>query len=147
MIKAIIFDFGYTIYDPENEKLVDGAIEALEEVHEKGLKLALVSRTKDVQKRLEQISNLGLNTYFDYIEVMPLEGTKEFDPIIEKFGFEPQEFLVVGDRVRSEIKIGNQKGMETCQFLFGPRLKELPEKSDEKPNHKINKVSEVVNLV
>mgnify|MGYP001590661733 CR=1 FL=1 len=146
-IKAVIFDFGYTIYDPEKDQFMDGALETIQLLHKKGLKLALMSRTKDPEKRKEQIKKLGLEKYFNFIEALPIHGTKEFTPIIEKFGFKPAEFLVVGDRFTSEIKQGNIAGMNTARFLFGPEKDMNPTKDEEKHDYTISNLKEVLNLV
>lgn len=146
-IKAVIFDFGYTIYDSDKEELIPNAVETLEKLHSKGFKLAVISRTQDPEKRKKQIRELGINKYFDFIEAVPIDGTKEFAPIIDKFGFKPEEFLVVGDRVDSEIKQGNIAGMHTCHFLYGPRQDLTPQDENEKPEYTISNLKEVLDLV
>lgn len=147
MIRSVIFDFGSTIYDVEEEQLLDDALETLETLHKKGLKLALVSRAADPQKRLLKIEELGLNKFFDFIESIPSGTIKEFDSIIKKFGFKPEEFLVVGDRFTHEIAQGNLLGMETVRILNGPEKDMESTKAEEMPDHTIIHLKEVLNLV
>lgn len=147
MIKAVICDFGYTIYDPETDQFLDGALKTIRLLHKKGLKLALMSRTKDPAKRKKQIRELGLEKYFDFIEALPIHGIKEFSPIIEKFGFNIDEYLVVGDRFTSEITEGNKAGMKTCRVLYGPEKDLEPKEEVEKPDYTISKLKEVLELI
>lgn len=146
-IKAVIFDFGYTIYDPETDQFLDGALETIKLLHKKGLKLALMSRTKDPERRKKQIRELGLEKYFDFIEALPIHGTKEFSPIIEKFGFGVNEYLVVGDRFTSEITQGNRVGMKTVRLLYGPEKDLEPKEDMEKPDYTISNLKEVIELI
>jgi FMN phosphatase YigB (HAD superfamily) len=146
-IKAVIFDFGYTIYDPDEKRLLDHAQDTFMSLQGMGLKLALVSRTQFPKKRIQQIKDLGLNKYFDYIDAIEKGGTKEFMPIINKFGFNPDEFLVIGDRPSSEIKEGNILGMATCRINYGPNSFEKPQSKEEMPKTTIKFLKEVLELV
>lgn len=146
MIKGIIFDFGYTIYDPETENLQPDIFSTLEKLLGK-YKLALVSRTKDVQKRIQQINELGLTKFFDQIEAIPKEGNKDFGPIIRKFNLKPEEILVVGDRITSEITQGNRLGMKTCRFVTGPEKNLIAENKDQESSYTINKLSEILEII
>lgn len=146
-IKAVIFDFGYTIYDPEENKLLPNVVKTLKGLHNKGLKLAIMSRTTDPKKRIQQIKDLGLDRYFDFIDAIEKGGVKEFTPILDRFGFKPDEFLVVGDRITSEIIQGNKLGMNTVRFLYGPEKDLDPTKDEEKPDYTISNLKEVIGLI
>ncbi|MBL7206746.1 MAG: HAD hydrolase-like protein [Candidatus Aenigmarchaeota archaeon] len=74
MINGIIFDFNRTIYDPETDVLTDGAIDLLEELHNSGYKMCLLSK-RTHPKRREEISLLGLDRYF--LDVLVIEGEKK----------------------------------------------------------------------
>lgn len=120
MIKAVIFDYGYTIYDPETKGFQPDALATVATLSKK-FKLILVSRTADTKKRLEEIEKAGFDRYFDFIKVIDKDKeTKNFEDILNHFKYQPEEFLVVGDRITSEITEGNRKGMKTCRFLYGP---------------------------
>ncbi len=147
MIRVIIFDYGYTIYDPENKGFQPDA-EATISALSKNFKLVLVSRTTDTKKRLEEIEKAGFDRYFDYIKVINKnKETKNFKDILDHFNFKPDEFLVVGDRITSEITEGNRVGMKTCRFLYGPEKSLVPEVDLEKADFTIESLSEIINLV
>jgi len=44
MIKGIIFDFNWTIYDPEKDDLTEGAKELLDILRREGCKLCIVGK-------------------------------------------------------------------------------------------------------
>lgn len=147
MIKAIIFDYGYTIYDPEKDGFQPDAVSTISALSKK-FKLILVSRAKDTEARLKQIELVGFDQYFDYIKVIDkTKETKDLTDILSHYKFAPEKFLVVGDRITSEITQGNKLGMRTCRFLYGPEKDLIPENELEKPNYTIDKLSEIPSLV
>lgn len=140
MIKGIIFDFNRTLYDPEKSGLYEGALNLLEKLAKK-YKLALISYGLSDRKML--IRDLGIEKYFVKIIVVP---EKKKEPLLEcllAFDCRPEETLVVGDRVKSEIKLANELGMVTCWLRRGKFAAERPTKPSEKPDFIIFSLSEV----
>ena len=146
MIKAVIFDFGYTIYDPDKNELLKEAVPLLENLKNR-YKLALTSRTTNVDERLEQIKKLGLNEYFDTVAVTAKGQDKDLSQIMKNFRLNPEEVLVVGDRIDSEIRQGNTLGMKTAHFRYGPRQKIEPQNDFDKANFEINNLEEILILI
>ena len=145
MIKAIIFDYGYTIYDPEIKGFQPDAMATIKFLSDK-FKLILVSRTSDTEARLRQIEAVGFDQLFHYIKVIKKEESKDFKDILDFFKFKPEEFLVVGDRITSEITQGKKLGMLTCRFLYGPEKNLVPENELETPDFTIEKLSDVIRI-
>lgn len=73
MIKAVIFDYSWTLFNPETDSLYPGAVELLEKLHKKGFKLGVVSRAGDVSQRLDEMSGIGLSKYFEVVEAETLK--------------------------------------------------------------------------
>lgn len=146
MIKAIIFDYGYTIYDPDLNGFQPDVTSTLELLLKK-YKLILVSRTKDVEERLKQIEKLGFNLYFDYIDVIEKGGIKDFSKIVQRYNLKGEEFLVIGDRITSELTEGKRLGMKTCRILYGPEKNLIPQNEFETPDFTIERLSEIPALV
>ncbi len=59
----------------------------------------------------------------------------------------PEEILVVGDRIKREITIGNRLGMKTAWFKNGKFKDELPESKDEEPTYTLTKLEDVIQLL
>jgi len=115
----------------------------------KDIKHIIITTGKRTRQELK-IQKLGIKDKFDYILINELEDglSKEncFKLIMEKFSLKPNQIIVVGDRIQSEIKVGNQLKMNTIQLLHG-RYKDLIPKNDlEEPDYKIKSISELINL-
>lgn len=146
MIKAIIFDYGYTIYDPEKNGFQPDALAVIKALTSE-YKLILVSRTKDTEARLAQIEKIGFDQFFDFIQVLPKEETKNFENILKHYKFKPEEYFVLGDRITSEISEGNRLGMKTCRFRYGPEKNLLPADNFETADYEIENLSEVLDIL
>ena len=59
------------------------------------------------------------------------------------FKLKPNEMLVIGDRIFSEIKIGNMLGMTTVQMMHGMYSTLVPSKGLETPDFRIQKIEEI----
>lgn len=116
----------------------------------KNIKHIVVTTGKRSRQELK-IEKLGIKDKFDYILINDLETglSKEncFRQMMKKFNLKPHQVIVVGDRIFSEIKVGNQLKLNTVQMLHG-RYKDLTPKSDlEEPDYKINNISELMDLI
>jgi len=147
MIKAVIFDYAGTIYDPYKGKLYPETVQVLEYLTKKGLKLALVSRSSDLEERLAEFKDFNLRKYFQILEAVPVEKKKEFTHLLKELNVKAEECLVVGDRVKSEILEGNIISCKTAWILQGEFLDESPEGELEKPDYTINSLQELTHIV
>lgn len=147
MIKAIIFDFTNTIFDAETKDLFPEVTKVLSDLYSKEYQLALISRAEDVEVRREEIRNLEIDTLFEVIDIVPRGTDKNFEWVIEELEVKPFEVLIVGDRVKSEIAVGNRLGCTTVWVPRGRFAKELPETKEEKPDFKIPDLTGVVQIL
>ncbi len=146
MFKVAIFDYGHTFLDNENAQLYKGAEKVLEYLDEKGVKLALVSGTNQEEFRRQQLNEFGIYPYFSYIDFLPHSDNKNFQPILEQFKVKPEEVLVIGDRITSEITEAKKLGIKTCRILSGPEKNHVPENEFETPDFTIEELIEVIHL-
>lgn len=139
MIEAIIFDYARTLVDVDKNppELYPGVEEMLKTLKGRGLKMALVSKGKDKDLRRKEIQDLGLANYFDAVEIVGPDGTKDFRPLVERLKVKSDQCLVFGDRIKSEILQGNLMGMTSVwlQEKGGKFANELPETTNEKPDY------------
>ncbi|MBI3103658.1 HAD hydrolase-like protein [Candidatus Daviesbacteria bacterium] len=146
MIKAVIFDYAGTIYNPYSSKLYPEVMDVLNFLAQKGLKLALISRSSNLEARLEEFRDLNLRKYFRILEAVPVENKKEFTHLLKGLNVKAEECLIVGDRVKSEILEGNKIGARTVWVLQGEFLDETPESELEKPDYTINSLGELLTI-
>jgi uncharacterized cofD-like protein/HAD superfamily hydrolase (TIGR01549 family) len=130
-------------------KLFDDVADTLEEL-KKDYKLALVTSGAYARQK-KKIDLLDLEKEFEIIYVDSEEEGKTkadyFQYVLDRFHMKPNEVLAIGDRVVSEIKVGNRLGMTTVQILHG-RHKDVKPKSDlEEPDYRITKVGHLLSIL
>lgn len=140
----VIFDFYRTLYDPETKKLEPKALEVLRFLKSRNFDLVLVSTGK--KERKVKIRELGLNNFFSEIIIPAYKSLKIFKKIIEKRK-NIKKVLMIGDRIKSEIKIGNTLGCVTVWLKKGKFAQELPENKKEKPDFIIRRLEELLRVL
>lgn len=129
-MKTIIFDWKRTLYDPDEKNLIPGAIELLNFLKHKNIPLVLIG--KGTQEMHDEVKRLGIKKYFTYI--LFREGVKDpnmYIPFIDN-NF-PKDTIFIGDRVRSELAVGNSLGATTIWVKQGKFAGEEPESENQKP--------------
>lgn len=142
-MKTIIFDWKRTLYDPESKTLVASAFDLLTFLQKKHIPLVLIG--KGGQDMYDEVKRLGVKKYFTH--VLFREGVKDsnlFTSFIDKES--PKKTIVVGDRVRSEIAVGNRLGATTIWFKQGKFAAEEPESDDQRPTFTITSLSAIKDL-
>ncbi len=95
-VKKIITDLAFHEF-----QLMDGVIETLEALREH---YTLVVATKgDLTEQLYKYRRSGLCEYFHHCEVMENKDEKNYLELIAKHGIRPEELLMVGNSVKSDI--------------------------------------------
>lgn len=125
-------------------------IPTLKELKEKGCKPFLL--TVGVHERQEKkINILGLKPYFDEIVIsdqeigLPLEACMR--DLLGRHSINFEEAVMVGDRVREELRIAKSLGMTTIQMLHG-RFKNEPAVNDcDKPDYKIKRIFQITTIL
>lgn len=143
MKKNIIFDFNRTVFDPEQNILINGALDTLEYLRQNSYRLFLLSRKEKGRK--DMIYNTGIAGYFECIKITEAKCLNDFYKL--KIFAPEEDWYVVGDRVRDEIRLGNQAGMTTIWFQSGVYASELPTSIEEIPKHIIYSLNEIIKII
>jgi putative hydrolase of the HAD superfamily len=99
MISSII-EIGKNLIDmPIN--LLDGVSEILPAL-QKSYTLVLATKG-DLLDQQRKLQKSGLEIYFHHIEIMSQKRKADYMAIIKKLGIEPNEFLMVGNTIKSDI--------------------------------------------
>jgi FMN phosphatase YigB (HAD superfamily) len=139
-MKTVIFDWKRTLYDPDNKILIPGAEELLTFLKQKNISLVLIG--KGTQEMHDEVERLGLKDYFNHIFFR--EGAKDshlFAQYIKKDS--PKETIFIGDRVRSELAVGNNLGATTIWVKQGKFAREEPENENQIPTFTVPSLSSV----
>lgn len=138
---AIIFDFMRTLYDPETRNLELGAKEVLEYSIKK-YDCYLVSY--DEGEKEELFIELGIKKFFTSIELVERKTKLTFQKILKN---KYRKVFVVGDRIESEIQIGNKLHFKTIWYRKGKFSTREPLKKIEHPKYIIENLIELKKLL
>ncbi|MDV3103470.1 TIGR02253 family HAD-type hydrolase [Thermococcus waiotapuensis] len=102
---------------------VKGAKRTLLRLKEMGLKLGVITDGNPI-KQWEKILRTEIDDYFDDVLISDFVGVKKphrkiFEKGLNRFGVRPEEAVMVGDRLYSDIYGAKQVGMKTVWFKYG----------------------------
>lgn len=140
---TFIFDWKRTLYDPDNRLLLSGACELVTELHTKGHKLVLIG--KGDEDMYQEVDRLGMRDLFS--EVIFKEGAKDnelFKPFVTP---DPKDTIFIGDRVRSELAVGNSLHATTIWVRQGKFASEEPENDEQEPTYTVSSLAEIPPLL
>lgn len=147
MIKWLIIDFNRTIYNPETNKLMDWAFDMLERAKSLDLKMCLLSKAQERDRRHE-ISHLGLDIFFDEILVVDWEKSYEhFQQCFDKMELEAQDVAIIWDRLKWEIYLWNYFGCKTIWFRNWKFASETPKANTERADHVIKELKDLFKYI
>lgn len=152
-IKAIIFDWGRTLYDVDTKKEISDSEDVLSYCKLKGYKMCVASLARpltgdSIEERIKQIKDSSLYKYLDMLEVTDAKEKDEMlNILVKKLNLLKEEILFVDDRVVKSIKYGNMNGYQTIWLKSGPFANELPNLETGTPTFIIETLSELKNLI
>lgn len=147
MIKAVIFDWGRTLFDSANKIEFAEAKEVLEFCKARGLRLATVSLVRAVsntalEERTQQVEHSPLRPYFELALVTDVDKDVLFDQVVQHFGLPREVILIVDDRMIRGISYGNAHGHPTVWIKKGKFAGEFPNAQTSMPTYMITELSE-----
>lgn len=83
-------------------ELIDGIAEVLETLSRKGVRLVVATKG-DLLDQERKLERSGLTQYFHHIEVMSDKQPVNYEKLINHLDIEPNEFLMVGNSLKSDI--------------------------------------------
>lgn len=144
MIHSIIFDWKRTLYNPDNGTLIDGSVEILDFLQSRNIPLFLIGKGgKDMYLEAKK---LKVEKYFKSIVFE--EGSKEetlFKPYISSD--DPISTFFIGDRIRSELRVGKALRATTIWVRQGKFADETPENKDQEPDYTVTSLLEAKKLL
>jgi putative hydrolase of the HAD superfamily len=151
MIKAVVFDLGNTLISQEDGITFPYALEVLTQLKSK-YKLALITNTQpptNLEKIQELLHNAQLEGFFEEKVVSTEVGISKpnpriFEMVLEKLGVNPEEAVMVGNIISTDIFGGNRVGMRTVLLQLG---EEYQRSSWEHPDHIIHSLRDLLDLM
>lgn len=140
MFNTLIFDWKQTLYDPASSSLIAGAIEVLEYLASLDLDMYLIGKGGDDMDA--EIKRLGVKKYFKKrLFVATSKHPDHFKSLVGATDY--SKVLVIGDKLNSEIEVGNKLGAKTIQVKQGKFMNEKPETEDQIPNKVVHDLPEL----
>lgn len=152
IIKAIIFDWGRTLFDSMTKKEFPDAFEVLEYCKGKGCTLACASLVSSqanasLSERKNQIETSPLRHFFEYTAVTDGDKDEILDELVSKLGFSREYILIVDDRIIRGVKYGNLRGHPTVWLQNGKFAEELPNEGTKEPTYIIHSLEELKSII
>ncbi len=146
-IKGILFDFGRTLYDNENECLFPESLRILAHCKAR-YRLGLVSIVgdKDVPGRITKIEALGIRSYFDVVHLGCDGKDILFANAVQGLGFAAREIVVVDDRMQ-RLHWPIAHGCTVIWLRRGKFALELPDSQTGFPTYTIHELKELFDLL
>ena len=138
MIRSIIFDWKRTLYNPDKRILIRESLALLRFVEGKNISVFLVGKGGEGMDREVKRSKVGKF----FLKIRFRKGEKDETWFKDLMTKNPQETLFVGDRVRSELVVGNKLGATTIWVKQGKFASEEPETQKRKPDYIVRSLKE-----
>jgi FMN phosphatase YigB (HAD superfamily) len=139
-IKTVIFDWGRTLWDPDQGDFFPGAEELLNNFSTRYQLILVPLASKgeeEIVRRRQILADRGFEKYFAEIVFVPSEKDEAYASVFRKYNFVPNEVVIVDDRMIRGIAWGNRVGAHTVWFQNGKFKDELPDKETGDPTHTI----------
>jgi predicted HAD superfamily phosphohydrolase YqeG len=136
----MIIDYNRTLYDPDNDCLVPGAFDLIQELFQRSFHLVLVSKKEE--GRENRLAQLGIEPFFREILFVEEKSEQLFKAIRARY---PGQFCyVLGDYLYQEIRAGNLAGAATIQFKSGKFADCKPEDLSDIPDVIVERLEDVL---
>ena len=147
MIKAIIFDWGRTIYDKENRKLFPETQSVLEYCFKKyNLSIVSLATDNDIEGRFELINRFGIGKYFKLILFHLADKESLLRNAIGNLNLKPEDIIVIDDRIK-RLSFPIKIGCKTIWIKKGKFSDEEPDSESGKPDYIVESLEEVLNIL
>ena len=139
-----LFSEHYLVYLSDATYLIEGAEDILRSLFRKAGLVLITNGIKEVQR--SRLGKSTINKYFSSIIISEEVGAAKPDKLIFDAAFEKmnhpskKDVLIIGDSLSSDIKGGNDYGIDTCWFNPGQK----PYKSDIRANYEIDRLYNIL---
>lgn len=144
---AAAFNDEYQLRLGDTVVFCEHASETVQTLAGKILQCAVTNGTKVAQDR--KLKNSGLDKLFDFVFISEEVGAEKpqkafFDTVFSQIGsFKPEEILIVGDSLTSDIQGGINAGIKTCWF----HPKQRNNTTGFLPDYEITDIKEVMDIL
>jgi len=150
-MKAVIFDWGRTLYNPEEGALFSDTKSVLEYLKLKNYILAIVALAtagqSKITERMSIIEKENLALYFVSIKFDIENKDKMYEETLFELGLKHEDVFIVDDRVMRGITWGNKNGCKTIWVQNGKFANELPDEYSRSPSYTITSIIQLQDIL
>jgi FMN phosphatase YigB (HAD superfamily) len=151
MMKAVIFDWGRTLYDSEQGALFPAVPTLLADLSQR-YALAVVSLVSGdyasrVAARRAAIAGANIGRFFAATLFVPDDKEGAYRDVLAQLAVSATEVAIVDDRMRRGIAWGNAQGALTIWLRRGRFADELPDAATGLPTHTIGSIEELATIL
>ena len=162
VVKAVCFDLGDTLMKEESvirdaegwavrADMIEGALSLLRNLKEAGYKLAIICNASGRSAR-NVLRSSRLESFFQAILISGEMGVEKpdgriFQAALEKLEVKPEEAVMVGNRISSDIVGANRVGMKSILFKWNNRYPDKVEANEERPDFTIERLEELPDIL
>lgn len=152
MTKAIIFDWGRTLFDRDNDGLFPETKALVRDLSER-YTLAIVSLAPKelIETRRQVVTDESLEQYFASIEFVDAkeDGAKDraYERTLKHLTVQSSEVAIVDDRMVRGIAWGNRHGCTTIWFCNGRFSNEKPTDETGQPSYTITSLDDLKGIL
>jgi putative hydrolase of the HAD superfamily len=165
LIRAVFFDLGDTLIAEESmpgKHLWEATAlqklphldEVLAELKQRGYKLGIITNTVTSREEHVRIAlrKIGCEKYFDAVVTSVDMGCnkpdkKIFSTALKRLGVKPEEAVMVGNQVLTDVVGGNRIGMKTILLKWNQRFPEKITSPEEQPTHIIKSLEDLPRIL
>lgn len=152
MIQAIIFDWGRTLFDRDNDRLFPETKALIRDLAARyTLSIVSLAPSELINARRRIVTDEGLDQFFSSIEFVDAaeEGAKDcaYERTLTLLKVDPSNVAIVDDRMLRGIAWGNKNGCMTIWLRKGKFSSELPTKETGQPTYTIMALDELLEIL
>ena len=147
IVRSIMFDWGRTLYDSENQVPFSETEKVLQFLSKLYL-LVIVSLVSDgnIEKRMQVLQACGIERYFSAVYFAQKDKDSLYATALANLGLLAREVAIVDDRVVRGIRWGNSCGATTIWLRRGKFRDEEPNEETGEPTYVISNLEEACSL-
>jgi len=132
-------------------RVIDGVFEVLQAIRKEGYRIGMIANG-DSAGCWNIIEATSLQDYFNAIVISEEVGIEKpdkkiFEVALARLGAKPENAVMVGNRIDTDILGANSFGMKSVWFRWNTRYNDIIDRSQEKPDFTINSLFELPGLL
>jgi len=144
-----IENLGRSVYDLDYPE-IPGVSDILSYLKNNGHRLLLFTKG-DIDIQFNKIRKASLESFFDIIEVFKDKTLEDFSVFIKKHDLNPEDCIIIGDSVRSDVNPGLLCGMQVIHvgrdLVWDFEVEEIINSCNYNYTHSIKEVPDIVEKI